>query len=110
MPHGLANSILLPRVMRFTLEECADRYALVARAMGGHEKGMSDEEASAAAIERVLEFTAEMGIPQKLSEVGVAEDGLSAAAEMALYDGSVVYNPRMVMDAGEVLEVYKKAL
>ncbi len=110
VPHGLANSILLPHVMRFNLEECPDRYALVARAMGVHEKGMSDEEASAAAIERVLEFTAEMGIPQKLSEVGVAEDGLSAAAEMALYDGSVVYNPRMVMDAGEVLEVYKKAL
>ena len=48
-------------------------------------------------------------VPQKLSEVGVPEDGLMAAAELALYDGSMVYNPRMVMEAEEVLEVYKKA-
>jgi alcohol dehydrogenase len=109
VPHGMANSILLPHVMRFNLEDCSDRYALVARAMGVHEKGMSDEEASIAAVEAILEFTARMGVPQKLSEVGVPEDGLMAAAELALYDGSMVYNPRMVMEAEEVLDVYKKA-
>ncbi len=109
VPHGMANSILLPHVMRFNLEDCSDRYALVAKAMGVFEKGMSDEEASDAAIEAILGFTAKMGVPQKLSEVGVPEDGLMAAAELALYDGSMVYNPRMVMEAEEVLEVYKKA-
>jgi alcohol dehydrogenase class IV len=109
VPHGMANSILLPYVMQFNLEDCSDRYALVARAMGVYEKGMSDEDASNAAIEAVWEFTRKMGVPQKLSEVGVAEAGLAEAAELAMYDGSMVYNPRIVMEAEEVLGVYKKA-
>jgi aldehyde dehydrogenase (NAD+) len=109
VPHGLANSILLPHVMQFNLEECPDRYAYVARAMGVSEKGMSDEEASEAAIAAIWELTKKLGVPQKLSECGVPEDGLPAASELTLSDGAVVYNPRFVMDADEVLEVYKKA-
>lgn len=109
VPHGMANSILLPYVMQFNLEECPDRYAYVARAMGVHEKGMSDEDACNAAIDAIWEFTSGMGVPQKLSEVGVTEDGLAEAAELTLSDGALVYNPRMVMDAEEVLEVYRKA-
>jgi aldehyde dehydrogenase (NAD+) len=109
VPHGMANSILLPYVMQFNLEECAERYAYVARAMGVHEKGMSDEEASDAAINAVWELTKKLGVPQKLSECGVPEDGLPAASELTLSDGALVYNPRFVMDADEVLEVYKKA-
>ena len=34
VPHGLANSILLPHVMLFNLDECPERYAMVAGAMG----------------------------------------------------------------------------
>ncbi len=109
VPHGLGNSILLPYVMQFNLEECPDRYAYVARAMDVYEKGMSDEEASNAAIEAVWDFTKKLGVPQKLSEVGVPEDGLPAVAELTLSDGALVYNPRMVMDAEEVLGVCKKA-
>lgn len=109
VPHGLANSILLPHVMRYNMDECADRYALVADAMGVREKGMSDEEAAEAAIAAVFEFTKKLGLPQKLSEVGVEEEGLAEASEMALCDGSIVYNPKMVFEAEQVMEVYKKA-
>jgi len=48
-------------------------------------------------------------LPQKLRDIGVPEDGLAAAADLSLSDGAIVYNPRMVMDAEEVLEVYKQA-
>jgi len=109
VPHGMANSILLPHVMVYNMDECADRYALVARAMGVWEKGMSDLEAAEAAANSVWELTRRMGVPQRLRDVGVPEEGLAEAAEMALYDGSIVYNPKMIMDAEQVLEVYRKA-
>jgi aldehyde dehydrogenase (NAD+) len=109
VPHGMANSILLPHVMVYNMDECADRYALVARAMGVWEKGMSDLEASEAAANAVWELTKKMGVPQRLRDVGVPEEGLAEAADLALYDGSIVYNPKMVMEAEQVLEVYKKA-
>jgi len=109
VPHGMANSILLPYVMKYNMDECPDRYALVAEAMGVKEKGMSDEEAAEAAINAVWELTKRMGVPQKLREVGVTEDVLPQAADMSLSDGSLVYNPKMIFEAEQVLEVYKEA-
>ena len=109
VPHGLANSVLLPHVMMYNLDECPDRYALVALGMGIDTNGMSDEEAGEAAANAVWELTKSMGVPQKLRDVGVPEEGLEEASEMCLYDGSVVYNPKPVFEAEEVLGVYKKA-
>lgn len=109
VPHGMANSILLPHVMKYNMDECPDRYALVAEAMGVKEKGMSDEEAAEAAINAVWELTKRMGVPQRLRDVGVTEDVLPQAADMSLSDGSLVYNPKMIFEAEQVLEVYKEA-
>jgi len=41
VPHGIANSILLPHVMNFNMDECADLYAGVARAMGVDTRDMN---------------------------------------------------------------------
>ncbi len=109
VPHGLANSILLPHVMLYNMDECPDRYALVAQAMGLNTQGMSDLEASEAAINAIWELTKKMNVPQRLREAGVPEDGLLEAANLSLSDGCIVYNPKPVFDAEEVLEVYKKA-
>jgi len=109
VPHGLANSVLLPHVMMYNLDECPDRYALVALGMGIDTSGMSDEEAGTAAANTIWELTKKMGVPQKLRDVGVPEEGLEEASEMCLYDGSVVYNPKPVFESEEVLAVYKEA-
>jgi aldehyde dehydrogenase (NAD+) len=109
VPHGLANSILLPHCMAYNMDECADRYALVAEAMGVKEKGMSDDEASQAAIDAVFALSQKIGLPQKLSEAGVEESGLGAIAELSLFDGAIVYNPKMIFEADQVMEVLKKA-
>ena len=109
VPHGLANSILLPHCMAYNMDECADRYALVAEAMGVKEKGMSDEESTLAAIEAASELAKKIGLPQKLSEVGVEESGLEEIAELSLSDGAIVYNPKMIFEAEQVMEVLRKA-
>lgn len=109
VPHGLANGILLPHVMLFNLEECADRYALIARAMELDIRGLDDLAAGQKAAEAVWDLTKEINLPQKLRDAGVPEDGLSEAAELSMSDASIIYNPRMVIDAEEVLEVLKKA-
>lgn len=109
VPHGLANSIVLPHAMRFNLEEVPDRYRLVAEAMRLDIRGMSDMEAGEAAVSAISDFTKKMGIPQKLSEVGVPEDALKDVAELCMFDGCIVYNPTMIFEAGQVLEVLKQA-
>jgi len=77
--------------------------------MGLDVRGLSDVDAGRKAAEAVWDLTKKIGLPQKLRDVDVPEDGLAAAAELSLSDGAIVYNPRLVMDAEEVLAVYKKA-
>ena len=109
VPHGLANSIILPHVIMFNLDECADIYAMIAQAMGTDTKGLSDMEAGEAAGNALWDLTKKLGIPQKLSEAGVPEDGLEAVADMSMSDGAIVYNPKMVFDSEVVLDILKKA-
>lgn len=109
VPHGVANAILLPYGMEYNLDECPDRYAMVAQAMGIDTRGMSDEEAGRAAINAILDLTKRLGLPQRLRQVGVSEEGLAMVAEDALYDGSIVYNPKSIFEAEEVLKILKKA-
>ncbi|MBS3948803.1 MAG: iron-containing alcohol dehydrogenase [Dethiobacter sp.] len=109
VPHGLANSILLPHVIAYNLEDCADRYALIAQAMGVAAPGESDEEAGSAVAEAVWALTQKMGVPQRLRETGVPWEGLEAAAHRSLSDGSIIYNPKPIATAEEILSVYYNA-
>jgi aldehyde dehydrogenase (NAD+) len=110
VPHGIANGILLADCMEFNLESCPDAYAMVAEAFGARDKGMDEMDAAKAAIAAVREFTKKISHPQRLSEWKVKEDDIIKAAELSLSDGAIVSNPRLVLDASEVLEIYKKVL
>jgi aldehyde dehydrogenase (NAD+) len=109
VPHGLANGILLPHVMLFNLEEVPELMADIALAMGAAPANMPAADAGAEAVAAMHELTRKIGLPRSLKDVGVQDGQLLECAELALTDGSVVYNPRMVMEAQEVLEIFKKA-
>lgn len=108
VPHGLANSLILPYGMEFNIDFCADKYALAAYSMGVAPGG--DERADAeAAIAKVRDLIGKIGLPVKLSEAGVAEDQLDEIAMTTMGDGALFTNPRFPEDYTEVLELLKKA-
>jgi lactaldehyde reductase len=109
VPHGLANSILLPHVVRFNMDACGDRYVLVARAMGLEMKEIDAGNAGVAVAHAISAFTTRLGIPQTLREAGVPEDGLVDASEVTLTQGPMVFNPKPVGDPQEILGIYKNA-
>ncbi len=107
VPHGLANSLILPYGMEFNLDYCTDKYAMVAYAMGV--APTADEKADAiAGIKKVRELVAKVGLPTKLSEVGVKEDQLEDIAMTTMGDGTLFTNPRPVEDHEQVLDLLKK--
>lgn len=109
VPHGVANSILLPHGMSFNKDTCPDRYALVAEALGISRAGITDEEASSRAIEEIRRFSASIGLPKRLREVGVPKEILRELAELSLYDGSLVYNPKPAFDADLLEKILEEA-
>ncbi|PKQ27887.1 MAG: NAD-dependent alcohol dehydrogenase [Candidatus Anoxymicrobium japonicum] len=112
IPHGVANAILLPYGMEFNLryveEGIPAKYKMVAESLGLDVRNDDDETAARKAIEHIRKLNLELGLPQRLSEVGLPEDGLEAVTEDAMIDGCMFNNPGEP-EFDEVLELYKKA-
>jgi alcohol dehydrogenase len=109
VPHGVANSILLPHCILYNLDACPDRYSQIAETMGKEVRGMEPLKAAEQAAIAIWEFTKAIGMPQTLKEVDVEEPGLAQCAHDALMDGTIVYNPKPIFDPDEILKVYRKA-
>lgn len=109
-PHGVANALLLPYVLEYNAESPAKpKFKGIAKAMGvKHTKQMSDDEAVKAAIGAVRDLSLSIGIPQKLSEIGVKEEDLQALSVAAFNDVCTGGNPRPTSPE-EILEIYRKA-
>ncbi|MBN2493925.1 MAG: iron-containing alcohol dehydrogenase [Deltaproteobacteria bacterium] len=108
--HGTLNAILLPYTMRFFNDVCAERFAMVARAMGVDTSGMSESEAGFSAADRMQDFIAQVGLNERLADHGVDEDGLAKVAEMAVSDGAIIYSPKPVFDTDEIAGLLRQAL
>ena len=108
-PHGIANAVLLPYVMEFNKDYTGEKYREIARAMGV--KGvdeMTQAEYRQAAIQAVQQLSKDVGIPPKLSQIGVKEEDLPALSVDAFNDVCTGGNPRDCTPE-ELLEVYKIA-
>lgn len=109
VPHGDANAIMLPHSMRFNAEASAGRQALIARAMGIDTTGLSDHEAALAAADAVEDLRNSLGLPGRLRDVGVPEEGLELIAAATLKDRALATNPIPVTDAGPVMSVLRSS-
>lgn len=107
--HGLANSIVMPHVVRFNAAEVAATYRPVGAALGIAVDGLTDEACAELVAGRLSELAAKTGLPQTLSSQGVPESALPELAEATLADASIIYNGRNVLGADELLEVYRAA-
>jgi alcohol dehydrogenase class IV len=111
VPHGVANAIHLPHVIRFNAAggaDIANRYRDI-NELFGIEAGGSDEAIGDALASHVSAITAQMGLPTRLSEVGVPESGIPALVEGAMGDGTTLLNPRE-MTEDDYAGLYERAL
>lgn len=91
IPHGLANAIMLPRVLEFNRPYCMGRLAEVAQAMGEKVDHMTVDEASKQAIEAVRRLIADVKIPP-LCDTKFDMNDIDIIAEHALQDTSTLTN------------------
>ena len=110
IPHGTACAILLAPVLKFNAIATGERYREIARAMGV--KGvdnMSQEQYRDAAIMAVAQLSADVGIPTRLSELGVKAEDIDFLSESALNDACTPGNQREVTKE-QISEIYKSIL
>ncbi len=100
IPHGCANAIYLPYVIKYNAKDpvAAKRYAEIARRMGL--SGTSEKAFINSLCEKIDEFNATLHIPKTLKEFGINEDEfkekISGIAERAVGDACTGSNPREI--------------
>ena len=105
IPHGLSNAILLPSVMKFNRPANLRRYAEVALALGC-EPGQDADETAQHGVEFIYRLAEAVGIPQKLSDLGIPQTAVPGMAKAAMEVQRLLKNnPREVTEQ-DALNIY----
>lgn len=109
LPHGVCNAMLLPIVERENAKRDPKKFRAIAKAAGIKVEGKTDEQCAIEAIEAIQTLSKEVGIPAKLSELGVNEVDLDKLADNALKDACAPGNPFMPVKE-EVIKMFKEII
>ena len=108
-PHGLANAILLPTVMKFNGEVCYERFRDILIAIGVDARVFTKEEIIKTFIEKIKDLSEKVGITQTVKDTGCKIEDLPMLADKAMADPCKPGNPREVTKE-DFIELFKEAM
>ena len=109
-PHGIANAILLPTVMRFNGEVCADRFREILVNIGRPDAAhLNDQDVINTFVWMISELSKAVGITQKVTDVGAKEEDFEMLADKAMQDPCKPGNPREVSKE-DFINLYRQAM
>jgi alcohol dehydrogenase class IV len=101
--HGLANAVNIPYGMQFNIEGFEHKFKHIARSLE------LPEESGEAVVDYLFNLNTQIGIPHKLSAIGVKEDHIDTLADLAIADFAHPNNPKPVTRE-DFRRLYMKAL
>lgn len=107
VPHGVANALILPYVLKFNSVACEDKMVTLAKAFDPEfDERYGSEAATERCIELINTFNSVAGLPHKLKDINVNEEDIDALAREALNDAATPDNKREV-DIEDFKKLYK---
>ena len=110
-PHGLANAILLPTVMRFNGEDpaTAQRFREILCEIGRPDAAnLNDQDVINTFVWMISELSKSVGITQRVRDVGAKEEDFEMLADKAMQDPCKTGNPREVSKE-DFIELFRRA-
>ena len=111
-PHGIANAMLLPTVMRFNGEEpaTAQRFREILCEIGRPDaKNLNDQDVINTFVWMISELSKAVGITTTIKDYGAKEEDFEMLAEKAMQDPCKPGNPREVTKE-QFIELYRRAM
>ncbi len=108
IPHGLANSVLLPVVLEMYGEKAHKKLAELARAVGFANDEVFDGMAAEVFIDKIRQMNADMNIPRTLK--GIKEDDIPLMAANADKEGNPLYPVPVLWDRKELEKIYRAVM
>jgi maleylacetate reductase len=111
VPHGIANSIILPHAIRFNADATAPQLLPAAEAMGISLNGNTPLVAMEAMARKIFDLVGQMNLPQRLRDAGVnlKESDLPQLAQLAFQNRTVQNNPKPIMEPAQIETLLKAA-
>jgi len=110
IPHGLSNSLVLPHVMRFNLQNASQHYAELAPIILQDDNLVgSPEEISTQLIDGIETLIREVGLPSTLREMNIEEEFLPTLAEDAMLQQRLLINNPREVNYNDALAIYQAA-
>lgn len=100
VPHYFCTAVMMPSVLRYNLPSTEAAQKSIATALGA--PGRDAGEAFAA-------FVADLGLPRRLADVGVAEDRFELIGKNAMLSIFTRANPQPIREPGDVVKILKLA-
>ena len=97
VPHGVACALMLPAALRVNREVRRDELAHLAHLLFGVDNRRSPEQAVDVLIERIEQLCDRVGVPRRLSQVGVSREKIPDIVKSSR-GSSMKANPRDVSD------------
>ena len=110
-PHGIANAMLLPTVMRFNGEnpETAQRFREILCEIGRPDAAhLNDQDVINTFVWMISELSKSVGVTQKITDYGAKAEDFEMLAEKAMQDPCKPGNPRDVSKE-EFVELFRRA-
>ncbi len=108
VPHGVANAVLLPFVMKFNLSHCVEKYSRIAHRIGVSPKGSKKEQVHRM-ITNIRDLSLRCGIPANLKELNVPESAISEMAKAALQVKRLLDNNPRPITLGDATAIFTNA-
>ena len=106
LAHGECNALLLEEVVRYNYDESARKYDQIARVMGVDIDRCEQAERSNVIAGSVASLRKELGIVQRLEDMGVAFSDIPRLSEYAEKDPCLATNPRDAFSA-DIEKIYE---
>lgn len=109
VPHGLANSLLLPYVMEYNLVSDLQKYADIAAALGENMAGLSLRDAADLAVGAVRRLSLDVDMVQRMRDLDVPEQAIDGMAEAAMKVTRLLNNNSRTMTKEAAAQIYRNA-
>ncbi len=108
IPHGLANAVLLPYVLKEYGETAYKKLCKLAKAVKLVGKDATYKEGAEAFIEMIEDYNRRMGIPDKLK--GIKTEDVPRLARLAAKEANPLYPVPKLMEAEELEKFYYQVM
>ncbi|CAM3736485.1 iron-containing alcohol dehydrogenase [Polynucleobacter brandtiae] len=109
IPHGLSNSLMLAPVMRFNINVAHSMYSELGKIIKPGLQGSTLEQAEEL-TDYLGDLAGQLGLPQHLTEFGIAENDIDQLASDAMLQTRLLINSPREINLSDAVNLYREAL